>query len=174
MEDAITIDAHIFNYFICFLETEGEVCHSPRMLEFTDIINQQNIAVNEFILAEFRNCADSNQAKHWIKIKTAESKLIQVDPISFQRHIKVTLRDEYGFDITNSDMKYLETSLNTCEKRLITHNHIHFRRPHRSGRRRTSMDNYLRRELEINIHNIEEFCDIYRTHHPDPVFEREA
>ena len=157
-ENAITMDANTFNYLISYL-ANGHIPSAfqiTRMDDFVKIIDNHKLAINDFIRTEFHNCTSSEFSKRWLKEKHKNG-TVEVPFGNFPLEKRNVLRNDYGFNINDGDMKYLKTCLNTIMKLFVTQNSIHFRRPHRNRKRRP-MDIYLYRELDIKICSTDECC----------------
>lgn len=172
-ENTLTIDANIFNYLINYITHQAipQELGITHMREFCDILDCSEIAVNDFIRTEFNSCVSSDVSKQWLKERQKKGTAIEVPLLRLPRENRHCLRDSYGFNIHDNDMKYLETCYNTIRKHLVTQNMQHFRLPGRN-RRRVSMDRYLRRELDLIISTIDETHVIVQV--VQPTFEQIA
>jgi len=159
-EKTLTIDANVFHYYYLFIMGHS-LPNGLRVRRINDfcvfVLNKYPIAINDFIRSEYQNLVGLAFTKNWLTKRLQKELAIEVNCLTLPKKIKNCLSKDYGFNCHSRDVKYLQTSLNTIFKHLVTENREHFCRPHRTKRRQT-MRSYLRHDLDILIYIIDECC----------------
>ena len=163
-ENVYTVDANVFNAYVQFTEYGKNYYNLSFISKFSEeIINNNPIAWNDFIAAEYRQLCGDKLIGNWVKKSIWRKSGIRIiecrsDCPNMKKSLK-ELNDNYGFDKGSDDVKYLVTSYNTNFKHLITENTEHFMRKHKGGKKRRDMVTYVRKSLGVNISRIDSYIE---------------
>ncbi len=165
-EKTITVDANVFSLYFQWKEESNLSAHEKIMLkDFCPCIMElYPIAMNDFIKSEYRALVNSKRFGLWYKVRLQKRPPLvkEVEKKLLSSSVKNALRSNYSFHCRSynhgKDAKYIETCLNTIRKLLVTED-FHFYRPHNSGRKRRSMDSFLKQQLGISIVKIDGCSD---------------
>lgn len=161
-EKTLTIDANVVKYYFLFIEKHSlpQGLRVQRITDFsTCILDKYPIAINKFIKNEYAQLVGPEPVKNWLKTRFQGNLAIEVICCPLPRNIKTRLRDDYCFNCSSRDARYIETCLNTIFKRLVTENTRDFHRLHRL-RRRPRMHAFLQCELGLLVYTIDECCSM--------------
>lgn len=161
-DNTLTVDANVIKYHFQHIHGNFNVqgLNISRMEDFCNsILPKYSIAINDFIRQEYDQVENPERVKNWLTKRYQENLAIPVECIPLPQNVKCCLNNDYGFDCSSIDSKYIQTCMNTRLKHLITQNTQHFFRPHRN-RRRKPMSHYLKNKLSILILTIDECCNV--------------